>query len=125
MAYSEKLAERVREVLLPHKKNIEEKKMMGGLAFMLNGKMCCGIMKDDLMVRVVQEKYHKALAKPHARVMDFTGKPLKNFLYAGNEAVKTKKQLESWVALGVEFVKSIKDKPVKKPKKKPANKKII
>jgi TfoX/Sxy family transcriptional regulator of competence genes len=118
MAYSEELAERVRRVLLPYKKDIEEKKMMGGLTFMLKGRMCCGIMKDGLIVRVGSGKFNEVLAKPHARIMDFTGKPLKNFLYAGKDGIKTKKQLEEWVALGVEYVKALPQTARKKVQRK-------
>lgn len=113
MAYNEKLADRMREYLVDLKK-IEEKKMMGGLCFMYKGKMCCGIVKDDLMVRVIPERHEEALSHPHGRPMDFTGKPLKNFVFVSAEGFKKKADLEYWLEMGIAFVNSI---PVKKPKK--------
>jgi len=71
---------------------------------MYKGKMSCGIVKEDLMVRVVPEKYESSLKMPYCRVMDFTGKVLKGFLYVGKDGIQTEKQLRSWLELGVEFV---------------------
>ena len=79
MAYDEKLAWRVQKVLAPHKKHIEEKKMMGGLTFMLRNKMCVGILKDELMCRIDPEFHNKAIKKKGCRTMDFTKKPMKGF----------------------------------------------
>ena len=76
MAYNERLADRMREVLADHK-DITEKKMFGGLSFILGGNMCCGIVGDDLVVRVGPDSHEEALAKPDARPMDFTGRSLK------------------------------------------------
>lgn len=116
MAYNEHLAERIRRGLSA-RHDVEEKKMFGGLCFLVKGKMAAGIVKDDLMVRVEGAKYEAALAKPHCRPMDFTGKPLKNFLYVGPEGVDTERDLEEWLHLGIEFVESAPDKPKKaKPK---------
>ena len=106
MPYDDKLADKIRKTLLPHRREMEEKKMMGGLTFMFRGKMCCGIVGDTLMVRVVEEKYSACLEKPHCRKMDFTGKPLKGFLYVDSGGIRTEKQLGNWLALGVEFVES-------------------
>ena len=103
MAYDEKLADRMREYLVDLKK-MEEKKMMGGLCFMYKGKMCCGIVKEDLMVRVIPERLEEALSHPHGRPMDFTGKPLKNFVFVEPEGYKRKSDLEYWLAMGIEFV---------------------
>jgi hypothetical protein len=113
MAYDELLAKRIRSILTPHQKHLEEKKMIGGLCFMYKGKMSCGIVKEDLMVRVVPEKYESSLKMLHCRVMDFTGKVLKGFLYVDKEGIRTEKQLRSWLDLGIEFV----DKQVPKTKK--------
>ena len=74
MAYDEALAERLRQVL-DDQEGIRERKMFGGLAFMLHGNMCCGVEQDRLMVRVGPDRYDEALGRPHARVMDFTGRP--------------------------------------------------
>ena len=111
MAYNENLAVRIRKILSPYKKKVVEKKMMGGLTFMLHNKMCCGIVKDDLMVRVIESKYRSSLNKPHCRVMDFTGKPLKGFLFVDKKGFATDKELKNWIGLGIEFVNaSVKNK---------------
>lgn len=120
MAYNEKLADRMREYLAALKK-MEEKKMMGGLCFMYKGKMCCGIVKEDLMVRVIPERYEEALSQPFGRPMDFTGKPLKNFVFVSPEGLKKKTDLAYWLEMGIEFVDT---QPAKKAKKKSV-KKII
>lgn len=104
MPYDELLAKRIRNVLTPYQKHLEEKKMMGGLCFMYKGKMSCGIVKEDLMIRVIHEKYESSLELPHCRVMDFTGKVLKGFLYVDKEGIRTEEQLRSWLNLGIEFV---------------------
>lgn len=103
MPYNEHLAERIRRTLSA-RHDVEEKKMFGGLCFMVKGKMAMGIVKDDLMVRVVPEKYADALGHPHCREMDFTGKPLKGFLYVGPDGMDSDRELEEWLALGLEFV---------------------
>jgi TfoX/Sxy family transcriptional regulator of competence genes len=107
MAYNEKLADRVREELSSLRK-VEEKKMMGGLAFMVNSKMCVGIMHDDLMVRIAPEEYEAALDRPGCHVMDFTGKVLKGFVLVGPEGTKGKKQLTQWVSQALAFNKRAK-----------------
>lgn len=113
MAYDEKLADRMREKLMGLKK-VEEKKMMGGLCFMVNGKMCCGIVKEDLMVRVVEGRHEEALSNPHGRPMDFTGRPLKNSVFVSPDGVKKDKDLTYWLEMGIEFVHAV---PPKKKKK--------
>lgn len=107
MAYNEYLADRIRRALAGHH-DVVEKKMFGGLCFMVNGKMAVGIVHDDLMVRVITPKYATALAQPHCREMDFTGKPLKNFLYVGPEALDTDRDLDTWIGLGIEFAEQTK-----------------
>ena len=82
MAYDEKLADRIRQAVGP-RGDVTEKKMFGGLAFLLDGKMFCGIVKDDLMVRVGPERYEAALAEAHVRPMDFTGRPMNGYVYVG------------------------------------------
>ena len=107
MVYSEELAQRIRKNLSPFKKHVEEKKMMGGLTFMLHGKMCCGVVKDDLMVRIGPKGYDEALGHPHARPMDFTGRPLKGFVFVGLGGYKTDEDLANWVNLARGFVSSL------------------
>lgn len=107
MVYNEKLALSIREIL-KDKRNISEKKMFGGLAFMLKGKMFCGIVKDDLMIRTGAENYEKALSKPHSRPMDFTGKPMKGFVFVEPSGYKTTKALYEWINLGLDHVSKLK-----------------
>lgn len=117
MAFSEKLASRVRGVLAGAPRCVE-KKMMGGLTFMVNGKMCVGILKDDLMVRIDPEMHEKALARKGCREMDFTGKPMRGFVFVGPGGTSTKKSLESWVALALDFNTRAKaSRSRKKPKR--------
>ena len=106
MAYDEQLAGRVRDVLA-RRKDVSEKKMFGGLSFMLGGNMCCGVDKDNLMVRVGPEQYETALAQPHARPMDFTGRPLKGMVYVDPEGYRTDAALAAWVKRGVDFAASL------------------
>jgi len=106
MAYDEKLAERLRKLFAKHKE-VSEKKMFGGLAFMLRGNMCCGVVKETLMVRVGSEQYAKALAAPHARPMDFTGRPLSGFIYVDPAGFRTEAALRQWVKRATDFVASL------------------
>ena len=105
MAYDEKLADRIRNIL-GRRKGITEKKMFGGLSFLLNGKMCCGVLKDILVVRVNPKESYMLLKKPHVRPMDFTGHPMKGFLYVSKGGCKTEKRLSAWVERSVDFVSS-------------------
>jgi len=103
MTYNEKLATMIRESL-KGKRNITEKKMFGGLAFLLKGKMFCGVIKDDLVVRTGPKNYEKALAKSHSRPMDFTGKPMKGFVYVDPSGYETAKSLAEWIDFGINYV---------------------
>ena len=105
MAYDEKLANRIRKII-SRRKGITEKKMFGGLSFLLNGKMCCGVLKDILVVRVNPKESDLLLKKPHVRPMDFTGRPMKGFLYVSTDGYKTEKQLSVWVERSIDFVLS-------------------
>lgn len=106
MAYDEKLAMRVREVLEPQA-GINEKRMFGGLSFMFEGNLCCGIVGEDLMVRVGPDNYEEALLRPGARQMDFTGKPLKGMVYVSREGWKTDVLLDAWIELGIDYASSL------------------
>ncbi|MEK7833638.1 MAG: TfoX/Sxy family protein, partial [Acidobacteriota bacterium] len=88
MAFSEKLADRIRKQL-ESENGVVEKKMFGGLAFMVNGNMSCGVVGEDLMVRVGPEAYESALAEPDAREMDFTGRPMKGMIYVTADGIRT------------------------------------
>ena len=102
MAYDEHLAQRVRRELA--KPDVTERKMFGGLAFLVGGRMCCGVQGTDLMVRVPVDMHEALLRRPHARPMDFTGKPLKGFLYVSAAGLRTAASLRRWIAYGRESV---------------------
>ncbi len=106
MAFDEGLAQRVREVLADHA-GVTEKKMFGGLAFMVDRYMCCGIIQSELMVRVGKAAYEDALAQPHAREMDFTGRSLKGMVYVGEEGLTEDSDIQSWVQRGLNFVETL------------------
>ena len=101
MAYNLKLAERIRSELSGAP--FVEKKMFGGLGFLLNGNMACGVNKNDLIVRVDPEKHSALLKKPYAKPFDMTGRPMKGWLVVEADGCKTDKQLSTWVKEGVEF----------------------
>ncbi|MDX1940204.1 MAG: TfoX/Sxy family protein [Saprospiraceae bacterium] len=102
MAYNESLAQRVRDALISQP-NVEEKKMMGGLTFMVNDKMCVGILKDDLMARIDPAMQEIALQKPGCREMDFTGRPMKGFVFIGLEGTTNDTDLDYWLQLALDF----------------------
>ncbi len=104
MAYNESLANRLREAFLPYHTDVEEKNMFGGLTFMYKGKMSCGIVKDELMVRVIDEKLEEVLERPYVREMDFTKRPMKGFIFVEEDAFKSDMDLKNWVELGIEHV---------------------
>ena len=103
MSYDEQFAARVRRVLAD-RDDVVEKKMFGGLCFMVNGQMCCGLTKSDFMVRVGREGYDDALAQQHARPMDFTGRSLTGMVYVAPPGTPTQAALARWVKRGVDFV---------------------
>lgn len=106
MAYNEQLTDRVRSVLSANQ-GLTEKKMFGGLTFLLQGNMCCGVMKDDLVVRVGPDAFDDALAGPGARPMDFTGRPMKGMVYVGPRGFESDEALSQWVQRGVDFALSL------------------
>ena len=105
MAYSEALADRVREALAGEKR-VDEVKMMGGLGFMIGGHVALAVVGDELMVHVGLDGYQRALGRVHAREMDFTGRPTKGFVFVELAGIRTKRSLASWVALAAAFAKS-------------------
>ena len=115
MAYNEKLAGRVRELIVLTHKNVEEKKMFGGLCFMVNGKMCVGVEQERLMVRLDPARYEEVMEMEGCSPMDFTGKVMKGYVFVDIEAIDTKKKLEFWIMLALEF--NSKAKASKKSKK--------
>lgn len=103
MAYDEGLAERLREVF-HGRRDVSEKKMFGGLAFMVQGHMAVGILGDTLMARVGPERHAEALRMQHVREMDFTGRPMKGYVYVAPAGLDSQAELEAWVARCVAFV---------------------
>lgn len=106
MAFDEKLARRARALLQEHP-DVEERKMFGGLAFLLRGHMCCGVLGSDLMVRVGAGDYATALTEKHVRPMDFTGRPLTGMVYVAAAGLRTEKGLRNWIERGLRFAESL------------------
>ncbi len=117
MAYNEQLAQRIRS-FLARRQEMDERKMFGGVAFMLNGNMCCGVHNDDLIVRVTPEEYDAAVKRPHARAFDLTGKPMKGFILVSPKAYRSDETLKDWVAVGAKCARSLPAKTVKKKPRK-------
>lgn len=115
MAYDETLANRIREAF-SHLPNIEEKKMMGGLTFMVNGKMCVGVIKDSLLCRIGPDEYEQALEINGCREMKFTGRSMKAFVIVSNDALIKKKDFEYWIDLSLRYNKIAKASPKRKKK---------
>lgn len=109
MAYNEKMADRIREIIALTHKNVEEKKMFAGLCFMVNDKMCIGVHEDKIMVRLDPMIYDTVIEKEGGcEPMNFTGKTMKGFVFVSEDVLKTKKQLEYWLKLALEFNKTAK-----------------
>ena len=106
MPYNEELAGRIRGALA-RRRLITEKKMFGGLTFLVRGNMACGVVGNKLMVRVGPEQYAEALSHPDARKMDFTGRPMKGFLYVMPKGLRSDKALAAWVERGLAFGRSL------------------
>ena len=106
MAFDEGLAERLREIL-PEHAGIAEKRMFGGLCLLSRGHMCVGIVGEALMARVGPDAYEKALRRPHARVMDFTGKPMKGYVYVDPPGMEDDSALENWITACSAFVATL------------------
>jgi len=114
MAFDEKLADRIREIL-GNSKSITERKMFGGICFMLNGNMIGGVLKDDLIVKIDKESHAKAVAQKHVRPFDFTGKPMVGIIFVSPDGTKTRKNLEQWIEMGTAHARAL---PAKRKKKK-------
>lgn len=117
MSYNENLAGRIREMISLTHKNIEEKKMFGGLCFMVNDKMCVGVEKERLMVRLDPAIYDEVMEKDGCKPMDFSGKIMKGYVFVDLDALNTKKKLEYWIGLALEYNQIA--KPSGKKKSKP------
>ena len=106
MAFSELLADRVRAALA-RRRGVSEKKMFGGVAFLANCHMFCGVNRDDVVVRVGPDAWAKALSRKHARPMDFTGRPLSGYVYVAPPGVRTAASLKTWVDQGLRFARTL------------------
>jgi len=106
MAYDEALADRVREVI-SLREGLSERKMFGGIAFMLVGNMACGVLGEELIVRLGAEEGERALAEPHVRPFDFTGRPMRNIVMVAPEAIADEASLAGWVDAGADFAASL------------------
>lgn len=106
MAYDEGLAERIRQIL-DDQPGVVEKKMFGGLSFMVQGNMACGVTTETFVVRVGPDRFAEALFEPHAREMDFTGRSMKGWVYVDEPGITADVDLERWVKLGLDFALSL------------------
>jgi TfoX/Sxy family transcriptional regulator of competence genes len=105
MAYDERLAQRVRAALAP-RRNVIERRMFGGLCYMVGEHMACGVVEDRLMVRLAPQEAVERLAEPHVKPMDFTGRPLRGFLFVEPEGIRTSGQLTRWIERAASFAES-------------------
>lgn len=106
MVYNEQLAAKAR-ALISSRKGFSEKRMFGGMAYLINGNVCCGVLKDDLVVRVGPDEYGAALAMPHARQMDFTGRKIRGFVYVDPRGWSKTESLGKWVRIGIKYASSL------------------
>ena len=113
MAYDPALAERIRE-LLGRRHGITERRMFGGIAFMLNGHMFVGLTDRTLMARVGPDRHADALALPHVRPMDFTGRPMKGYVYVDPPGTAEDDELGKWLTACIGFVERLPAKPAKR-----------
>lgn len=115
MAYDERVATRVRTAL-GNRPGFTERKMFGGVAFLLRGRMCCGVLGDELVVRVPNDEFAAVLRRRHVRPMDFTGRPLKGFVYVSRPGFRTAAALRGWLACGERFVRRAYLQPRRRPR---------
>jgi len=106
MAFDEALAERIRRGLA-RKKGIEEKKMFGGVGFLLNGNLLVGVWKDSLCVRLGPEQAEQALLEPHVKEFDITGRAMKGWVLVGPEGVPDDEQVTAWIERATQFVRTL------------------
>lgn len=118
MACDEQLAERVRQSFKERKVTFKEKRMMGGLCFMVNGKMCVGVETDQLMVRLDPAIYEQALARKGCVPMDFTGRPMRGFVFVNAPGYTANRDLRSWLELALDFNPRAKSSKTRRPTKR-------
>ncbi len=102
MAFDETLSDRIREALV-QQPDVEEKHMFGGVCYMVNGKMCVGVVGNELMCRINPDKVEEALGKNGCRPMDFTGRPMKGYVYVSDDGMKRQKDFDYWIGLCLDF----------------------
>jgi TfoX/Sxy family transcriptional regulator of competence genes len=105
VVYNEALASRVRTVLAGQPE-VEEKRMFGGISFMVGGQSCCAVLQDDLVIRVGSEQFDEVLAEPHVRPFDFTGRPSTGMVYVAGTGLSSEQALRAWVQRGLDYVKA-------------------
>lgn len=103
MAYNEHLAERITRILQEKRAPFFEKKMFGGVAFMVNDKMCVGVIKDMLMARLDPEFHSEAIKMPRCRTMDFTKRPMQGYVYVDGEGIDLEEDLEKWIQFALDY----------------------
>jgi len=103
VAYDEALAERIRGVL-DGQPSVEEKRMFGGLTFMVGGQMCCGVLKEELVVRIEPAQFDQLSAQPHVRPFDFSGRPMQGMVYVAQQGLTSDAALRQWVQRGLDYV---------------------
>ena len=106
MAYDEELADRVRAVF-GGRPGVREQKMFGGLCFMVNGNMACGVSGDELVIRVGKENLEEALTQPHSRPFDMTGRPMRSFVYVAAQGIADDAVLAEWAGRGIAYAESL------------------
>ena len=106
MAFDDKLAERIRKQL-GKRPGLTEKKMFGGLAFLLNGNMCCGVHGQEMIIRLAPEQADDALSEQHTRIFDLTGRPMKGWILVQPEGLTTEAALAKWIQVGVKYASSL------------------
>jgi TfoX/Sxy family transcriptional regulator of competence genes len=113
MVYDKNLANRIRKVIQTYR-DVTEKEMFGGISFLINRKMCCGVIKENLLLRLGPRDYEILVKKPNFRPMDFTGRPLRGFIFVNQKGCETSAQLAKLVKLSADYVMSIKEMKKKK-----------
>ncbi|UCH36988.1 MAG: TfoX/Sxy family protein [Candidatus Bathyarchaeota archaeon] len=106
MVYNEQIADRIRKALR-NQPGIVERKMFGGLAFLLYGNMCCGVLGERVMIRTGPDFYETALQKPHVTPMDFTGRIMRNFVVVGPDGLQSDEELSEWIGYAISFALSL------------------
>jgi TfoX/Sxy family transcriptional regulator of competence genes len=117
MAYDENLAQRIRQAF-GTRREVAERKMFGGLTFLCGGRMCCGVVGADLMVRIAEDQFDEVLRRRHVRPMDFTGRPLRGFVYVSRPGFRTAASLRAWLSQGERAASQKAAKPAK-PRSRP------